>query len=400
MSHPAPALALFLLTVLQPVQALTLGEAVDAALRRQPGTGLAEARLLESRAIETQASSLFARDPEFTLQHYNDGVGSGDGAREWDAALELPLWLPGQRAGRRAVAQAAAAQAEGLARAQRWNAADRVRNRLWSVLITKARAEHAATAVAQARQLEVAVERRVQAGELPQSELLLAQRETLGREGDLLRATADQVTAHERWRYVTGLEDIPIDYLESAAVDGGIEDGHPALARYLSDFRRAVANRDRVRSERRANPILSLGGKRERNPGGEPWNDALALGLNFPFGLRTHKAPGLAAAEWELLEAETAWDGARRALEESLIAARSELEFSRQALDTVRQAHKLAAESVRLLERAFEIGEADLFRLLQIRKQAIDAAWDVRRLELQVGSNIASYNQALGVLPE
>lgn len=392
--------ALLFLAVCRTAPAVTLAEAIDAAVMKQPGADLADAQLGESRAIAEQASSLFARDPEFALEHFNDGVGSGDGVREWDAGVQAPIWLPGQRATRRAVAQAASAQAQGLSQAQRWTAAQTVRTYLWNVLFARAHAEHAASAATESQRLQTAVERRVQAGDLPRSELLLAQRETLNRERELLRATADRSAAEERWRYVTGFDDVPEDYLEAEAADAVIRDDHPGLARELADFERAKANRDRVRGERRAPPTLKLGARHERGPNGDSWNDALALGVNIPFGLSSQSAPELAASELELLRAGAARDGARRTLVEDLIAVNAELEFARAALDTARQSHQLAEESLRLLQRAFEIGEADLFRLLQVRAQALDAAWDERRLELEVGRDVAARNQALGIVPE
>lgn len=397
---PGWILAVLLPCWCQSTAAVTLAEAVDATVLKQPGGEIADARLSESRAITHQASSLFARDPKFVLEHYNDGLGSSDGAREWNAGMQAPIWLPGQRAARRAVAQAAAGQAEAFTRARRWNAADLVRARLWNVVLARARAEHAEAATAETRRLETAVEKRVLAGDLPRSELLLAQRETLGRESELLRANADRGAAEERWRYVTGLDEVPVDFQEAEAGDGGIHNDHPGVALELADLERAIATRDRVRGERRASPTLSLGARHERGPDGEPWNDAVALGVNVPFGLDSQSAPDVAAAELELLRARAARDKAVGVLEENLIAARAELGFAREALETARRSRRLAEESLGLQERAFEVGEADLFRLLQVRAQALEARWDERRLELQVGRGVAACNQALGIVPE
>src|SRR5690606_16437542 len=84
--------------------AATLAEAIDAALMITPGAQLTDARRAEGDAIERQASSLFADDLALTIDHFNDGIGSGDGAREWEAAIQAPIWLPGQRAARHAMA--------------------------------------------------------------------------------------------------------------------------------------------------------------------------------------------------------------------------------------------------------------------------------------------------------
>ena len=35
------------------------------------------------------------------LRHQNDKIGSGRNQREWEAGLDIPVWLPGQRAARK-----------------------------------------------------------------------------------------------------------------------------------------------------------------------------------------------------------------------------------------------------------------------------------------------------------
>jgi outer membrane protein TolC len=383
-----------------PAPAVTLAEAVDAALAVVPGGELHEARRHEGDAIRRQAGSLFAKDPVITLDHYNDGIGSGDGAREWEAAVRAPIWLPGQRAARRALAEAALDQAEALMQSRRWQVAGEVRERLWAVVIARARVEHEERALADARRLEEAVERRVAAGESPRSELLLARRETLLQETALLAARSARDTAEADWRYYTGLAGIPSDYRETEATGRNVDETHPGLALHIAAAERAAAAREQARSDRRDNPVVSLGARRERDDRGDPWNDAIALGIEVPIGLPSQSAPAIAAAEYAMTEAQVARLEALRTLEEEVRRAEAQLKHTRAALATVRRAGEIAAESLRLAQVAFDVGEEDLFKLLEVRKRALEAEWAVRRLELAEGQDLARYNQALGVVPQ
>jgi cobalt-zinc-cadmium efflux system outer membrane protein len=389
----------YLLLMTPAAAALTLAEAVQAAIALQPGAELSGARDGESRAIARQASGLFAADPAIGVQHINDGVGSGDGAREWETGLQAPVWLPGQRAVRHALARAAAGQAEALERTRTWEIAGQVRERMWSVLHARARAENSTRALTEARQLESAVDRRVHAGELARDALLLARREMLQRRAVALEAAAERERAENSWRLYTGLTDLPADHLETPGPQRTVGADHPGLARHLADTVRAAAERDRMRHERRANPVLSIGTRHERGPGSEPWNDALMLGVQVPVGLPAQSGPALAAAEYAAAAAGTARDIARRDLEEDLHAAMAVLDSSRRAADAAREASQLAAESLRLAEMAFRLGEIDLFQLLQVRAQASEADWNAARLEIEAGWNIARCNQALGIIP-
>jgi outer membrane protein TolC len=55
---------------------------------------------------------------------------------------------------------------------------------------------------------------------------------------------------------------------------------------------------------------------------------------------------------------------------------------------------------LRLTRRGFELGESDLFTLLQARAQALAAERDLRLRRLELGRATARFNQALGVIPE
>lgn len=399
MSLRSGALLLALAGPAAPAAAVTLADAIDAAAALDPGAPLSAALGEEGRALAAQSDSLFAADPRLSVQHFNDAPLSDDGAREWEAGIAAPVWLPGQRAARRAVAAAAAGQSEAAARARRWELAGQVREIAWEVALARARAEHQLRALEDARRLETAVERRVRAGELPQAELLLARRETLNRESEWLAAGAARSQAESSWRFHTGLDQLPADLVETPVAASEVDATHPGLALPTAEAERAASEQRRAASERRASPVLNLGARRERGPAEDSWNDALALGIEVPFGLPSQSAPALAAARVAATESGVARMRAGRALQEQLLLARGALELAERELDLARQGEVLATQSLRFAEAAFDLGEEDLFKLLQIRAQALAAAWNAERLALGVGRAAARFNQAAGLVP-
>jgi hypothetical protein len=60
---------------------------------------------------------------------------------------------------------------------------------------------------------------------------------------------------------------------------------------------------------------------------------------------------------------------------------------------------RLSADNLRLSEKAFALGEADLATLLRIRASALEAESVDQRQRLARAAAIAHLNQALGVLP-
>lgn len=389
-----------LLAAMPAAHALTLADAVAAAVELQPGAELQAARAAEGQAIAAQAHSLFAADPALGVQHYNDGIGSSDGGREWEAGLSAPLWLPGQRAARRDVAVAVAHQADSTELERRWRVAGEVRRRMWDVIAAQRRSTSLEAALADARSLEASVTRRVEAGELARPEMLLAQREALTRAAAAAEMNGTLQLAWSRWRTYTGLGALPATTMEDEAPVQDIGADHPGLVALQSAADRAGAERDRTRSERRGNPTLSLGARHERGAGREKWNDAIAVGLDVPLGLPSQSGPARSAAEFAYTEAAVERRRAQLALDETLTAARAELGSARAALVLLRDARAAAQASLERAQAAFDLGEETLLTLLQVRAQALDAAMRCEEMEWRVGRGVAAVNQAQGHVPE
>ena len=84
--------------------ALTLHEVLQKAVERNPQRYVVQAMDGDVQARYMHARGVLPAAPAVSLRHLNDTIGSGRGEREWEAELELPVWLPGQRNARQAVA--------------------------------------------------------------------------------------------------------------------------------------------------------------------------------------------------------------------------------------------------------------------------------------------------------
>jgi outer membrane protein TolC len=379
----------------------TLAATVQAGYEHYPQRPVSAAMRRQGEAIRQQAGSLLAGDPAVMLRHENDAYTDDNGFRQWEGGLDLPLWLPGQRHSRDQVAQATDSEADGLQRAQRWRVAGDIRELLWSLRIAATSLELADRAVASAQVLEKDVERRYQAGELARTDLILAQKEVLLRRSERLSAVSQRAMLRQQFESWTGLAELPTSIDEPVTTaQQGIGDNHPALSAAQLSASRARAQRDQVRTERRANPVLTLGGKSERAESGLSYDTALVVAVNVPLGTGSQSALKTAQAELSLSEATAELAQVRRELEDDLIRTREERQQTDQALQLAEQQHALASEGLRLTQRAFELGESDLFTLLQTRAQALAAERDLRLRRLELGRAVARYNQALGVIPE
>lgn len=376
-----------------------LARFIDAAMELRDGEALASARREVGHALQRKSEALFADAPSASVKYQTDQVGSDLGYREWEGGIEMPLWLPGQSDAYSSEARSAYDVSDATVDARRLEMAGEVRARLWQGVIARTEMRQAEAALDLARDLDADVARRVNAGELPRGDRLLAAQELLKREEAATDATRRFEMAAREFRLYTGM-DIPV------AVDAEIPSGlrevteaHPRLRLAMSEAGRARAYRNRVDGERAVRPNLWLGAKTARAAIGNDYESAVGIELSIPFGSGAHTGTALAEAEAGLTESELAMKELRLGLENALDASVLELDRLTDTLANTARRRALADERLALNRRAFELGETDLVYLLQAQADALAARHDQELRGLERSQAVARLNQALGVMP-
>jgi outer membrane protein TolC len=401
----AAACLVLLFLGLQPLgaQASTLAEAVTAALQLQQQEQRVGALRNEQAAVGRQAAGPLAADPALRAKTLSDALTGDDGAYELEAMVDLPLWMPGQRGARRSVADALGAQAGALSRYLRWEAAGRVREAAWDAALAQGRLLQTGAALESARDLERDIAKRSGAGELARVDLLVAQQDTLAREVELQAAQIEYDRAIHTYIHLTGLPTLPDPLVETAAPaedEQEVPPDHPLLANSAGTVAQARAERDRVQSQRRGNPTLSLGAKQARGARGAESDTALQLEVSIPFGLANQAAPALAGAERVYTERVAEQNLTRLEVGHTLHEARLGLLGAADALGVAQRRQALTQDALKLVRRAFDLGESDLTALLLAQERARQANLDLELRRLEQGRAAARLNQAMGVVPE
>ncbi len=393
-------LILSLMGAVLPAAASTLGEVIEATVQRHPDARLPAARQEVGRGYRKQADSWLGGDPAFGLGWWSDEFNDDIGYREMEVGVTLPLWLPGQRKVRRQLADELLVESEVLERLLRWRVADAVLERIWALELAESELSLDRKHLESARALEKSVARRVDAGELPRSELLMARQETLKREAMVRDARTALQREKAAWASLTGEAALPAPFTIQPSSLNHVDEQHPVLWLASLAVTRALAQVRETRIRRRSNPELSLYLKRDRGAVEEPYNDSVGAEITIPFGSSTQNAPALAEAREELARAEARMMQTRRELNLKRLHAWQELQRAREALALAQRRDELARKRMTMSQRAFELGETDLYLLLQAREQAIDAARELERARIQNQRAAARYNLAVGEIPE
>lgn len=380
----------------EPHAAPAITRAFDAAWKMSVESVQSEGLRLRAQAERDVAAGLLAAPPAVELDHREARPPGGGSARESEAALVLPLWMPGQKHARGAAADAEAAFAAASLHAARLRVAGEVREAAWHLVAAEAEEATARSHLESLSELAADVDRRVAAGDLARADAMAATGEMLAARAALDEAAALLQAARGRWALLTSMPAIA-DPGEPERVSAPAE--HPDLAMARSATEKAQRQLDFVKASRREPPELTVRMRRETPEANLPAVNGVGVGIRIPLGSAARNAPRDA-------EAVAALENAR--VEERRVAARLEIErrSARQALEAARQRLQalqaragLLRERAALIDRSYRAGETALPELLRARDAAAQAASAASRQFAEAGLARARLLQATGILP-
>lgn len=378
---------------------LSLHDVVEKTYQRNPRLEVMQARLKHVNALNISSQSLWASDPSFRVNHYNDVLTGSDGLQEWEVGMELPIWLPGQKAARQKTVEQNRSIITASEPALKLEIAGIVRELLWSIALTKNRMSVAEQEWDVVKKLEEDVNKRVELGDLAQSDMILAQQESLSKEAAWRIAEQEYRHAQHRYDMITGLNALPANFEEITTNDLSITLDHPALKESNEKVNYSTAQRDQVMLEKSGNPSLFVGTRHERGTSNDGFDNAIGLSLSIPLGLTSHTTPKITAAEVDLSENRSQMEILHRELNMLIQDASRELSATIEQYEFARRQNELSKRNLAMSRKAFSLGETGLIELIRIQAQAFAAERNMHQKHLEVGLQTARLNQAKGIIP-
>ena len=378
---------------------LTLHDVLEAAWKRAPDQPVVPALKAEAAAMKRRGDSFFAGPASVSAMYRGDQLSDDTGLREMDVGVSVPLWNPGQRSAAAGWSNAAEKDADLTRSALRLQLAGQVRDALWNLLMTEKHLTLATTDESEAKGLVALVEKQHRAGDVAKADLLLAQDYLLEKSTSRLRADAQVMDARRTYVALTGLNQRPARFIEKEVSAETLSNDHPMLARARARMERATKALTYARKDQGANPNLTLGVKRERADFASDSLNSAYVGISVPLGTGSSAAPVIAAAARELAQSQADYDNLLRTLNLNLHEAEHTLATDRATLDLNSQQADMASQRASMTERAYRLGETDIFNLVQARALAQRARLAAEQAALQVEWDIARFNQAAGETP-
>ncbi len=374
-----------------------LRDAVDAAWQRSLQGRTLEARRGETLAGREAAQSWIAGSPSVGLSQRSDRWTDRNGVRETDVSLSAPIWLPGQKSARQALAQTSSDDLEAQIANARLAIAGEVRERLWAVAAAREALTEVQDHQHHLKSLAEEVMKRVKAGDLARTDGMLAQQEVLASQGAVTSAQAKLQEAQARYTALTGQAEIPTPEPESIAT--GQDGAHPRLLAARSSFDRAQASHKVVMTTRSDPPTVGVSMRREQDAIANGSSRSVGIAVQIPFGTNARNRPLETAALTQIQTAAAEAAQAEAVLQGDIDLARKQLVTAEQARETAIARAAVMHEHTQLIEKAFRLGERGLAELLRSEALSHEADVAVHQQQIAVGLARARLNQAFGIAP-
>ncbi|MCU0506790.1 MAG: TolC family protein [Anaerolineae bacterium] len=386
----------------------SLREAFEQAWSRTRQGDAQAARADELDARERVTDAWFPDSPTVGLDLRRDlprwvepfGMQQGPerGKNEWEPSIAMPLWLPGQRDAQRRIVNTDRTALAARATSSRLQVAGEVRESLWAAHRARSVRMLAESRRMTAEALETDVARRVRAGDLARTDLLLAQADLLAARAAVAAAAADERATLGAYATLVGAAALAADVPEAVA-DAPTLDANPTVVASLRAIEAARIRLDYVQTVRRDNPTVGIVPRFDRDVYGGDYRNTVRVGIAIPLDTEVRNAPRIAAASAELSEAQVAAVAVRKQVQNDLQRAQAALEGARAQQAIAAAQLEVARENLELIERAFRLGERGVVDVLRVRAIAREAALAAEAARLDLGLAAARLNQAYGVLP-
>jgi len=376
---------------------LTLPKLVDLTMQKYPDTAWLTALEEEAAAISERSKSWTAGSSQAmvgyqSISTFKLNYASGN--------VQVPLWNIGQRDAEHNLANQAETSAASQAVGIKLRVAGLVRIALWNMSLAKIRYEQAQAELGIYEKLLETIKRRVELGDLPRADELLAQTELLQKRSVFTMAEAELMHVRKRYSSITQMNKVPGFYEENLVALKEIEKSHPVLVAVNSQIESKQAQINAIKSIGSGQSsviagILSDEGNDSRSNQAEFFN----VGVSIPFGGSAHIQPHIAAVNVELNRLIAEREQLYRDLELAHHEAEHNLEVNRVELDTANEQKKVSEELLTMTQLAFSVGEINLLDLLKIQSRTQQAILNAKERTVMLQRDKALYNQAVGVMP-
>ncbi|WP_024851207.1 TolC family protein [Hydrogenovibrio kuenenii] len=367
---------------------------VDHLLATLPEREKSQALTDLTQSTSNAGHSWIAGDVDLVVKHENDSMTGNQGYQSWEVGAAFPLWLPGQSDAKLQLSSNYHSLQNAQASRLKLMASNKLRSLIWQLKKADATLTYRKKNHDQAVALERLVKQRVEAGENPRMDLLMAQQASLN--AMKLQTIAQQnyqiaLNSYATW---TGSKQLPAQFSETKQ-SLPLEE-HPDIA-FLQSLQSIESEKLKLtKFSQKQNPNLYLGTKTDKSHQTSN-NTMLVAQISFPLGINKQSAVAVSEQNQNMINADIALAKAKQQISINRQNAETRLVQAQQTEKLAKTQLTLSTESVALAKQAYQQGETSIQILLQATQQLYDNQLNFKISQLNTQQSISDYNQTQGV---
>ncbi len=339
------------------------------------------------------SNSWVAGDVDLIVHHENDSMTDDEDYQNWQVGVEFPLWLPDQKEAQRQIANSYGREVSAQQVYLRWQASKILRDLAWNYKIASIEVEAAHSTLKKIRSLQHKVKQKVQAGESPKIDLLLANKRVLKQQNQLVKTQSTLTIAENQFEQWTHYRQPPEQIKERVRPPVVLEQ-HPKIMMLMAYLQISQAMRQKTKSFKRDSPRLYLGAQSNKDQNVE--NTSLMFEVSFPLGMSASYSPKLATENRQVYEQQARVEKEKIALKQAIFKARQTLASAKQSIHFTKEQYNISQKALSMSETAYQLGDTNIQNLLLVQQETAEAKREYQLVQAQSGRAIAHLNQISG----
>lgn len=349
-----------------------------------------------SSANQSAADSWIAGDVSLNIKHENDSLTGNQGFESWEGGARFPIWLPGQSGSRQQIGDAYQSLSQVGRQKIQLMASKQLRQLVWQTKKAEVRLKFAHKDLTQSQALVALVSQKVDAGESPKFDLLLAQKALFKAEKNVAQREATYQVARQNYAQWTRQTELPSPLAETLESQTIALEQHPDYQVLQAQVQAEQAKLELAKASQSSNPSVYVGAKNERDKQTAD-NSILIAEVSFPIGVDPTAPSRIAEQRQAVSQRQIAQNQAKQQLQLSLLQAKEAWIAAQKTERLSEQQDTLSAEAMKLAKMAYRQGETSIQNLLLMKQQYFEDKLNFKLAKLNRLEAIANLNQALGV---
>jgi len=362
---------------------------LDNVIHHQPEQQIVKAIQEIHSANQVLSKSWISGDVDLIVHHENDTLTDSDQYKNWQVGVEFPIWLASQKNAQKQVTLSYGQELISQQVYLKWLASSTLRQLVWEYRNAKVEFDAAKSSLQKTLSFQQKVKQKVNAGESPKLDLLLASKAVLDQKKLLVQKQSALTVAQIQFTKWTQAEFLPKNIKERPHPAVQLEQ-HPHIVKLISELEISESELKKVKSLKRESPKVFLGAQNNKDTSNE--NTSLMFEVSIPLGVNPTFSSKVAQQKRNIYESQAIVTKTKMNIEQQILKAQQVLASAKQNIIFSKEQYDISRQALVMSEQAYQLGETNIQNLLIVQQQTAEAKLNFDLAKVHSGRATAELN--------